>query len=99
MASPAIEALRAERAAQRATSGYKPIEYAPPSTNPKYFGVEITPDFEEKSFGQKLLQDTALLAYGVPTALAKIGVGIFTDPIDTAKMIGGGLKQVAKDVV
>ena len=99
MASPAIEALRAERASQRAAGGYKPLGYTPPNTNQRLFGVEITPDSEEKNFGQKVLQDTALLAYGVPTALAKIGTGIFTDPIGTAKFLGGAVKQTATDIV
>lgn len=99
MASPAIEQLRAERAAQRAATGYKPVTYAPPNTNPKHFGVEITPDSEEKSFGRKVLEDTALLAYGVPAGIAKIGVGLFTQPIQTVKELGGAIKQTGKDIV
>lgn len=67
--------------------------------NPKYFGVEQTPDYEDKSFGRKVGEDAALLAYAIPVGLAKIATGLVSHPIETIKEVGGAFKQSVKDAV
>lgn len=103
MASEAQLQLRAQRAAQREASNYKPIEYSPPvQKKPQFFGRDIELDEEvlrEKSLLGRVANDASLLAYGVPTALAQIGTGLFTEPIETVKMVGGGIVQTGKDIL
>lgn len=103
MASEAQLQLRAQRAAQREASNYKPIEYAPKAPEkPQFFGRDIELDDEvlrEKSVLGRVANDASLLAYGVPTAIAQIGTGLFTDPIGTAKIVGGGFVQTGKDIL
>ena len=67
--------------------------------NSKFFGVEQTPDYEDKSFGRKVGEDAALLAYAIPVGLAKLATGFVTHPIKTAKELGGAIVQGAKDAV
>ena len=109
MASPALEKLWAEQAAQRKASGYTPSEYVPPDTAPRILGVRITED-EDKSFGQKMLQDGALLSYGALTGVAKLGTAAVSLPLtpfsekaretvtETGKMFYEGFKQTAIDI-
>jgi len=103
MASEAQLQLRAQRAAQREAGNYKPIEYSPPAPQkPQLFGRDIELNDEvlrEKSILGRVANDASLLAYGVPTAVAQIGTGLFTDPIGTAKLVGGGLVQTGKDIL
>lgn len=110
MASEALRQQWLQERAQREASGYKPTEYTPPDTDPRILGVRITPDDENKSFGQKMVQDGALLAYGALTGVAKIGTAALSLPFtpfseaartnvkETASMMWGGLKQTAKDI-
>lgn len=110
MASEVLRQQWLQERAQREASGYKPVEYTPPNTNPRILGVEVTPDEEDKSFGQKMLQDGAMLAYGALTGVAKLGTAAINLPLtpfsesarenvaETGKMIFGGLKQTAKDI-
>ncbi len=70
-----------------------------PQQPTKFFGVEQTPDYKDKPFSSKVIEDAALLSYAIPVGLAKIATGIFTAPIETAKELGGGFKQAAKDLV
>ena len=110
MASEALLQQRLQRQAQREASGYKPQEYVPPDTDPRILGVRITPDDENKSFGQKILQTDAFLAYSTLTGVAKIGGAALSLPLtpfsekarenvaETGKMMWTGLKQTAKDV-
>lgn len=63
----------------------------------KVFGNEVAP--EDKTFLRKVGEDAAMLAYAIPVGLAKVGTGLFTHPIETAKELGGGLVQSAKDIV
>jgi len=109
MASPALEQLWAEQAAQRKASGYTPSEYTPPDTTPRVLGVKITED-ENKSFPQKVLQDGALLSYGALTGVAKLGSAALSIPLtpfseaarervsEAGKMVFEGVKQTATDI-
>lgn len=103
MASEAQLQLRAQRAAQRESTGYEPIRFSPPEPEkPKIFGRDIEMDDEllrEKSLTGRVVNDAALLAYGVPTGLAQIGTGLVTDPVDTLKLVGGGILQTGKDIL
>lgn len=61
----------------------------------KFFGVEQTPDYEDKGFGRKVLEDAALLSYAIPVGLAQVA----THPIQFLKEAPGAIKQSVKDVV
>ena len=73
-----------------------PTEKAKPV---KFFGVEQTPDYADKSFFRKVGEDAALLAYAIPVGLAKVATGLVTQPLKTVKELGSGLVQSVKDVV
>lgn len=77
----------------------EPVERQQTQENPRFFGVEVTPDYEKKPFVRKVGEDAAMLAYAVPVGLAKLATGFVTHPIDTAKEVGGALVQSVKDVV
>ena len=77
-------------------------EATPVAPAPKPFaplGVEQTPDYEDKSFGRKVGEDAAMLAYAVPVGLAKVATGLLTHPIDTAKELGSAFVGSVKDAV
>ena len=66
-----------------------------PQENQKFFGVEQTPDYKDKSFLRKIGEDAALLSYAIPVGLAQI----VTHPIKFLKEAPGAIKQSVKDVV
>ena len=75
----------------------EPTPQAP--QNPKFFGVEQTPDYENKPFTRKVGEDAAMLAYAIPVGLAKVATGLVTSPIKTGKELVGALGQSVKDAV
>ena len=75
----------------------EPAPQAP--QNPKFFGVEQTPDYENKTFRRKVGEDAAMLAYAIPVGLAKVATGLVTKPIQTGKELVGALGQSVKDAV
>lgn len=66
-----------------------------PVENPRYLGVEMTPNSDDKGLGRKILEDAAMLAYAIPVGLAKA----VTEPITFAKQVPGALVQSVKDAV
>lgn len=81
-------------------SGSVPVAPAPQApTPPKILGVNITPNYEDKSFGRKVGEDAAMLAYAIPVGLAKVASGLLTHPIDTSKELVKGFGQSLKDTV
>ena len=71
-------------------------EPATPTPTPqKFFGVEQTPDYENKGLGRKVLEDAALLSYAIPVGLAQA----VTHPISFLKEAPGAIVQSAKDVI
>ncbi len=75
----------------------EPVVKAP--ENPRFLGVEQTPDYEDKSFLRKVGEDAALLAYSIPVGLARVATGVVTNPIETVKELGGAFVQSVKDAV
>ena len=80
MASPVLEERWREQRAQREAAGYQPLQYKPPDTDQRVLGVRITEDTEAKSFGRKVVEDGALLAYGALTGAAKLGEAALSLP-------------------
>lgn len=63
--------------------------------NPRFFGIEMTPDSEDKSFLRKVGEDAAMLAYAIPTGVAMA----VTHPIDFLKAAPGAVVQSVRDAV
>lgn len=95
MASTALQQLRAERRAQRENAGY---QFDAPAAAPtaSVSENEATRQLSQSSFGNRVSEDVAGIAYGVPAALATFAT---QSPLQTAKDIGGGLLQTGKDVL
>jgi|LSQX01.1.fsa_nt_gb hypothetical protein len=95
MASPAIEQMRAQRRAEREAAGYTPPQPTAPATQvvPEN---QATRELAESSFGNRVANDVAGLAYGVPAAVATIAT---QSPWETAKMIGGGLIDTGRTML
>lgn len=75
------------------------FEGAKPQANQRVLGVEITPNYEGKSFLRKVGEDAAMLAYALPVGVAKLATGAVTDPLGTGKEVVQGLWQGVKDAV
>jgi len=63
----------------------------------------ITRDFLNKhSVANRMINDASLLAYGVPTGIAKVGTGLVNDPVKTVESVGigaaKGLYQTGKNL-
>lgn len=71
------------------------IQEAPKPENPRFLGVEITPDSEDKTFLRKVGEDAAMLAYSIPVGLAQA----VTNPVEFVKQVPGAVVQSVKDAV
>lgn len=80
------------------------IEPPKPQENPRFLGVEMTPDSPDKSFLRKVGEDAAMLAYAIPVGLTQA----VTHPISFVKnaimdesgdITRGALGQSVRDAV
>lgn len=95
MASSAIEQYRAERRAARESAG---IGYQEPTVQPNA-GIsynESERQLAETSFGNRVANDVAGLAYGVPAAIATFAT---QSPVETVKQLGVGLWDTGKTML
>jgi hypothetical protein len=83
-----VDAMRQSGELPQAQVPQEPKPFTP-------LGVEVTPDYQGKSFGRKVGEDLATLAYAIPVGIAKI----VTDPVTTGKELPGGIVQSTRDLV
>lgn len=73
----------------------EPQQTTPQTFKVPFLGTEITPEYKDKSFLRKVGEDAAMLAYAIPTAVAKA----VTSPIEFAKEVPGAFIESAKETI
>lgn len=61
-------------------------------------GVELTPNTPDKSFGDKVFEDVAGLAYGIPVGITKVVEGFTKKPFETTLDLAKAPFQAIRDI-